>query len=85
MSEEENDNGYERRKRDQDHDMIVEIHGMVKAMNVDFKSHEDRDLKDFNEVHRRINGLSNRVYIGIGVFILANVILIPILLNYFKG
>ncbi len=83
MSDE--NNGYQRRKRDEDHDLLVEIHTIVKEYTDAFKSHEDKDEERFGNVHKRVDILSRNVYIGIGIFLLANVILVPLLLAYFKG
>lgn len=78
-------NGYQRRKLDADHDLLVKIHANVETIMTAFIAHAKEDDVRFSEVHKRVNGLSKGVYIGMGIFILANIILVPLLVAYFKG
>jgi len=73
---------YNKRKFDADHDILLKISANVERLLSEFQLHEKKDDDRFSTVHERINVLSKGVYVGMGIFILANIFLLPILMNY---
>lgn len=57
----------ERRKLDRDHDLLVEIHTIVTDMKLTVGKHIEEDKKDFEKVHKRINGLYWKAAAGSGI------------------
>ena len=66
---------YERRRFDLDHDLIVEMHTMIKAMRTTISDHIDQDKSDFNDVHKRITDVSKYIWMGAGAIAAIQVVL----------
>lgn len=69
----------DRRKSGHDHDLLVEVHSMLKGLNENFKEHKIDDEKHFSRLYSMNGNLKWYVGIGLGICMAAEVFLTKII------
>ena len=68
--------GKERRQRsEEDHDLLIEIHTYSRSMIESFKTHVATDMKEFDDVKRRMGSIEKWMYGCIGGLAVLQIIL----------
>jgi len=57
----------ERRKWDQDHDMLVEMHTILLSIKETHEKHVEDDDKHFGRIYKKLGSLTWYVAIGLGI------------------
>ena len=69
----------DRRKSGADHDLLIEIHSMVKGLQGTFTKHEDSDEKNFSRLYSMHGTLKWYVGIGLGIVLAVQAFLFKLL------
>lgn len=61
--------GQERRREDEDHDLIVEMHAVLLEFKKNFEKHEENDNVHFGRLYSSTGHLKWYIAVGIGILI----------------